>query len=104
MKVVQYVAVPVLMFARSSTQQESHCIMHGPIGLRSGRSWAPWPLAGPVWLVPPPAPGRMGDSSRQIAGFGPTFFNLCNVTLGAGILSYPVRPHSDPSLLCCPHP
>jgi hypothetical protein len=29
--------------------------------------------------------------SRQVAGFGPTFFNLCNVTLGAGILSYPVR-------------
>jgi hypothetical protein len=29
---------------------------------------------------------------RQVAGFGPTFFNLCNVTLGAGILSYPVRP------------
>ena len=28
---------------------------------------------------------------RQVAGFGPTFFNLCNVTLGAGILSYPVR-------------
>ena len=47
-------------------------------------------------------PGRMGDSSRQIAGFGPTFFNLCNVTLGAGILSYPVRPHTDPSLLCLP--
>ena len=28
--------------------------------------------------------------ARQVAGFGPTFFNLCNVTLGAGILSYPV--------------
>ena len=28
---------------------------------------------------------------RQIAGFFATFFNLCNVTLGAGILSYPVR-------------
>ena len=53
----------------------------------------------PIRAVPP---GRMGDSSRQIAGFGPTFFNLCNVTLGAGILSYPVRPHTDPSLLCLP--
>ena len=47
----------------------------------------------------------MGDSSRQIAGFGPTFFNLCNVTLGAGILSYPVRPTPTPlSILCLPPP